>query len=254
MRVLLLGATGNVGSRLLPSLVAHGHSVIVYVRNPSKLPSPASACASAVVTGSATDSAAVESAILSHECDAVINAAGVAPVWGESGELPTIFAAVADAVEKVQERRGGAPLRVWFLSGFGILDHPAGRMMIDYIPVYTIHRHNFARIRDVPKQKLAWSLFCASTMTPRSEAVDYTPKPGAGAEQLVAKVESPPAWSRTLLWIPLLGKYFNVMAQAAGYAAPLEDCVDFIAGDLQAGLESQYVGHRVAVKVKSKSS
>jgi len=37
MRVLLLGATGNLGSRCLPALVAHKHVVTVFVRNSSKL-------------------------------------------------------------------------------------------------------------------------------------------------------------------------------------------------------------------------
>ncbi len=132
MRVLLSGATGNVGSRLLPSLVAHGHEVIVYVRNPSKLPSEAAACAKAVVKGSGTDSDSIKAAILSNNCDAVINAAGLAPVLGKSGELPAIFAAVVKAALEAHEQRGGAPIRCWLLSGFGILDSPKkGYMMMD---------------------------------------------------------------------------------------------------------------------------
>lgn len=56
-----------------------------------------------------------------------------------------------------------------------------------------------------------------------------------------------------LRWIPLLGTYLNIMAQAQSYFAPLEDCVDFIAADIGNGLQSQYVGHRVGVKVKPKA-
>ena len=132
MRVLLLGATGNVGSRLLPSLVAHKHEVIVYVRNPSKLSAHATSCATAVVSGSGTDSNSIKAAILSHNCDAVINAAGLAPVLGKSGELPAIFAAVMAAAIEAHEQRGGAPIRCWLLSGFGILDSlKKDRMMLD---------------------------------------------------------------------------------------------------------------------------
>lgn len=132
MRVLLLGATGNVGSRLLPALIAHSHEVILYVRNPSKLPAEAVSRAKAVVSGSGTDSDSVKAALLSHNCDAVINAAGLAPVFGESGELPPIFAAVVDAAVAAREQRGGPPLRCWLLSGFSIMDSPTkGYMMLD---------------------------------------------------------------------------------------------------------------------------
>ena len=132
MRVLLLGATGNVGSRLLPALVAHKHNVVVYVRNPTKLTDTAVSCATAVVSGSATDDASIKSAILSHDCDAVMNAAGLAPVLGQSGELPAIFAAVVKAAIEAGDERGGVPIRCWLLSGFGILQSPRdGYMMLD---------------------------------------------------------------------------------------------------------------------------
>jgi hypothetical protein len=71
MRVLLLGATGNLGSRCLAALVAHKHVVTVFVRNSSKLRammSPALlAEANAIVEGGATDSTALKKAILDHD-------------------------------------------------------------------------------------------------------------------------------------------------------------------------------------------
>jgi len=120
--------------------------------------------------------------------------------------------------------------------------------------VYTIHKQNYDRIHAVPAEQLAWSLFCANNMPPRSPSVDYSPEPGADAEHLVAGVDSPPAWSKALAWVPLVGTYLNIMAQMQHYFTPLEDCVDFMARDISAGLESQYVGHRVSVKVKAKGS
>ena len=87
-------------------------------------------------------------------------------------------------------------------------------------------------------------------MPPRSQSISYSPQPGIGTDHLVAGVDAPPKWSTILQWVPLLGPYLNIMAQAAGYAAPLEDCVDFMAADIASGLKSEYVGHRVAVKVK----
>ncbi|KAK3645383.1 hypothetical protein LTR56_009110 [Elasticomyces elasticus] len=255
MRVLLLGATGNVGSRLLPSLIAHGHEVIVFVRNTSKLPTEATSCATAIVSGSATDSDRIKETILSNHCDAIINAAGVAPMLGQKGELPAIFKAVSRAAVEARRERGGPALRCWFLSGFGIMESPKKpHMLIDYVPIFTIHRQNLAYIRSVPSEELAWSLFCANQMDPRSPTVNYSPKPGVEADNLVAGVESPPAWSKTLQWVPLVGTYLNVLMQMQHYFTPLEDCVDFIASDLAAGLDSEYVGHRVGVKSKSKAA
>lgn len=54
--------------------------------------------------------------------------------------------------------------------------------------------------------------------------------------------------------MPLIGNYLNVMAQAQGYVAVLENCVDFIARDLEEGLASELVGKRVGVKEKGKAS
>jgi uncharacterized protein YbjT (DUF2867 family) len=39
MEVLLLGTTGNLGIRLVPVLLIHGHSVVAYVRSSIKLES-----------------------------------------------------------------------------------------------------------------------------------------------------------------------------------------------------------------------
>lgn len=130
MRVLLVGATGNVGSRLLASLASNKHEVIVYVRNPSKLSKEATDCATTVIKGSATDSESIKSAILDHNCNALINAAGLAPMLGKSGDLPVIFAAVLKAALNAQDHRGGEPLRCWFMSGFSILDSPVNGQLL----------------------------------------------------------------------------------------------------------------------------
>ena len=126
MKVLLFGVTGNVGSRMLPALLAHKHQVVAYVRTPAKISPEALSKLDSIVIGSALDRAAIKAAILSHNCDAVVNAAGLAATTGltSQGEFPAIFAAVVQvALEAVQER-GGAPIRCWLMSGFGILDSP----------------------------------------------------------------------------------------------------------------------------------
>ena len=59
MRVLVLGATGYVGARLVPRLLAAGHTVRCLVRSPRRLHGVAWAPRVEVVAGDATDPAAV---------------------------------------------------------------------------------------------------------------------------------------------------------------------------------------------------
>jgi nucleoside-diphosphate-sugar epimerase len=133
MKVLLLGATGNLGSRLIPALLTHDHHIVAYVRSPTKLEHllPTSVYDRiSVVHGNATDANAIKNAILDTGCDAVVNTAGLAalPPWGSS-DLPLIFRAVVDAIREAGEDRK-APLRAWFLGGLGVLQVPGTETML----------------------------------------------------------------------------------------------------------------------------
>jgi putative NADH-flavin reductase len=133
MKVFLLGATGNLGSRLVAALLTHGHVVVTYVRSPSKLESllPASVYQQiTVVQGDATDSNAIKKAILDTNCDAVVSAAGVAalPPWGKS-DLPEIFHAILEAVREASVERK-SPLRTWFMGGLSVLYFPGTESML----------------------------------------------------------------------------------------------------------------------------
>jgi nucleoside-diphosphate-sugar epimerase len=134
MHIILLGATGNLGLRLIPALLSHSHSVTAYVRSPSKLQLllPATLYEQiTVVQGDATDSLSIRTAILDHKCDAVVNTAGVAALapWATSG-LPEIFKAVVEAVREAGAERGGPPLRVWMMGGQGVLEYPGTGQML----------------------------------------------------------------------------------------------------------------------------
>lgn len=127
MKVLLLGATGNLGSRLIPALLAHNHSVVIFVRSESKLRSLVDSAALAkctIVTGDATDSQAIEEAILSNRCDALVNSAGLAAAlpW-EAPKMQGIVQAVATAAVEASKKLG-YPIRSWFLGGLTVLDLP----------------------------------------------------------------------------------------------------------------------------------
>jgi nucleoside-diphosphate-sugar epimerase len=133
MKVLLIGATGNVGLRLIAALLTHNHNVVAFVRSSSKLESlvPQSIYNQiTVVQGSATDKIAIKKAILENNCDAIINSAGVAalPPWGTS-DLPEIVRAVVEAVKEAGIERK-SPLRVWLMAGLGVLQFPGSDTLL----------------------------------------------------------------------------------------------------------------------------
>jgi uncharacterized protein YbjT (DUF2867 family) len=132
MRVLLIGAGGNIGSRLLPALISHHHTVITYVRDASRLSAHARSSSEAIVVGDATDVPSLVAAIVEHECEAVVNCAGWAAMTGlqDQGEFPQIFVAVLKAVTDAGKQRNGKPIRLWSMSSFFTLDAPVKPYLI----------------------------------------------------------------------------------------------------------------------------
>jgi hypothetical protein len=124
--------------------------------------------------------------------------------------------------------------------------------VLSSIPVFPIHKRNYQLIKSHPADHLAWSLFCANYINPKYDTPQFPPSADASASNLVAQADAPPAWGEKYRSVPLIGNYLNIMAQMQNYYAVLENCVDFIAADLEKGLESEWIGKRVAVKEKSK--
>lgn len=124
MRVLVLGSTGNLGSRLLSALLAREHSVVAFLRDSSKLPPSFVSELTAVECGDARKASDIKAAATQHQCDAIVNTAGLAAIapWGKS-DLPAIVDAVICAASEIGQERQ-EPLRVWFLGGVGLLDLP----------------------------------------------------------------------------------------------------------------------------------
>jgi hypothetical protein len=124
--------------------------------------------------------------------------------------------------------------------------------VLSSIPVFPSHEQNYLLIKSHPADILAWSLFCANNIPPKNDTPQFPPPADASASNLVVKADAPPAWVETYRSVPLIGNYLNIMAQAQSYSAVLENCVDFIAADLEKRLESEWIGKRVGVKEKSK--
>lgn len=73
------------------------------------------------------------------------------------------------------------------------------------------------------------------------------------AGNVIAKADSPPEWRPTLKWVPLIGNYLNILAQAGGYTTSIQGPMSFIAADFEKGLNSEFVNKRVAFKMKKKA-
>ncbi|EXJ70488.1 uncharacterized protein A1O5_06557 [Cladophialophora psammophila CBS 110553] len=254
MKVLLLGATGNLGLRLVAALLTHGHSVVAFVRSPKKLESliPASVYQQiTVVQGDATDSAAIKKAILDAGCDAVVNTAGLAalPPWGKS-DLPKIFRAVVDAAREAGAERK-KPLRAWLLAGLGALYFPGSETLLsNYIPIYLEHRQNLQLLQSLPQNTIDWSLLCPAVMTPEGSEIKV---PTASSHaKLIGNAWSPPSWRDSWVkHIPLIGKVILCVMNAQRYKTTLEQNAEFIADDLESD-ESRWIGVTVGVIDPSK--
>ena len=132
MKVLLVGATGNLGIRLVPALLSHGHKVTAFVRSRSKLETMLPSATFDMITvteGDAKDPAAIKSAI-STGSDAVVSTAGLAaPTTWHTSDFPVIFKAIVDGTLDAA-KESGKSVRLWMLGGMTAVNYPGTDNMI----------------------------------------------------------------------------------------------------------------------------
>ncbi|WP_062464922.1 NAD(P)-dependent oxidoreductase [Demequina soli] len=109
MKIVVIGATGNVGSRTVDEALAAGHEVIAYVRRPEAVEARAGLT---VAAGDASDSAALASAAAG--ADAVIVA-----ITGSMRDASFMQRALPSIIDAV---RTAAVQRVVLVSAFGAGD------------------------------------------------------------------------------------------------------------------------------------
>ncbi|KAJ8605504.1 hypothetical protein CTAYLR_000030 [Chrysophaeum taylorii] len=99
MALLVLGATGGTGSKVVALALAEGHEVVALVRNPAKLPSHERLTA---LQGSLTDPHAIDNAMsCKKKIAAVINVAGRRPYDKDPSPLmPVVLERVLEAMRK----------------------------------------------------------------------------------------------------------------------------------------------------------
>lgn len=251
MKVLQLGGSGNLGSRVIPALLAHGHIVTAYVRSPQKLRNvlPVDVINKiTIVEGDAFDTDAVAAALREHQCDALVNTAGTRQPLGQEQNLGRLVASVTSAATRVGNERE-RPIRAWIVGGMGSLNYPGTAYKIhDYMPGFLTdhHRGTEAVMKATSTSELEWSLLCVAMMSP--ESTEITTLAGPRKHPLLVQSWTPPGWQdHWIRLVPFIGVYFNLVPVIASYTTKLEDVADLIAEDLDKQ-QSEYIGDFVGFK------
>lgn len=217
--IVLLGATGSLGSHVARRALDDGHALSVLVRKPSKLPDAIAGRAS-VSTGDLTrmSTAGLASIIAGHR--SLISCAGLV---SEGARFVDLVDRVVAAVEMLAPHR--RPQVCWFLAGAGLLDlDDSGRRGIDLPKVagtYWPHRANFVRLQRSP---IPWRLLCPGPMVEGS---------AIGLQRLRVSIDAlptpVPGWTRYLpgaLMLPFFGVRIPQMI------IPYEDAAAFMLAHL----------------------
>jgi len=117
MKVVLYGASGMIGSRILSELVSRGHQVTAVVRNPAKITTPGVV----VLKGDATDTTSVTETAAG--ADAAISA--YAPPKGDEPILSAATYALLDGIAAAGVRR------FIMVGGAGSLEAAPGVALVD---------------------------------------------------------------------------------------------------------------------------
>jgi putative NADH-flavin reductase len=164
MNVIVFGATGNTGRRVLAAGVRKGHNMTAFVRSPQKLHEQQGEHVAGqvrVIVQSVLDPESVYEAL--HNQDAAVIAAGHV---GQGEE----FIRIVDSIVTQCERNPSFGGRVWLMGGAGLLEIPqTGRIGNDLpgIPaIFLIHARNLERLQ---RTKLDWSVMCPGTMFDAAE-------------------------------------------------------------------------------------
>jgi uncharacterized protein len=122
MNILLLGASGNIGARVLAEAASRGHNVTAASRNPEKITGGKGITA---IKLDATDAAAVAEA--AKGADVIISAVSPRGVDDRAAKAH----AVADAVMGAAKKTGA---RLFQVGGAASLTTPEGGSVLDLLP------------------------------------------------------------------------------------------------------------------------
>jgi putative NADH-flavin reductase len=123
MKIVLFGATGNIGQRIAKEALGRGHEVVGVVRDPTKVPPPDPRVT--LVQGDATDAANV--ATVARGADAIVSA--ISPRPNKRGRSAPSLAAAARAIIAGAKQAGVK--RVMVVGGAGSLEIAPGTRLMD---------------------------------------------------------------------------------------------------------------------------
>jgi putative NADH-flavin reductase len=123
MKIVVFGATGNIGSRIVEEALSRGHDVVGVVRDPKSVESPDPRVQ--LVRGDATDPSSV--ARITRGADAVVSA--ISPRPNSRGLRAPRLADNARALIEGLKRSGGK--RILFVGGASTLEVAPGQMLLD---------------------------------------------------------------------------------------------------------------------------
>jgi uncharacterized protein len=184
MKVVLYGATGMIGSRILKELLSRGHAVTAVVRDPSKLQQQSNLT---IEKGDMLDPDSM--AKLAWGAEVLVSA--YAPPVGAQGPDPAQVNKLVDSAKALVAgaRRAGAP-RIIMVGGAGSLEVSPGLQIVDaptfpdaYKPVALAHRDAYHELR---KTDLNWTYFSPAMMIQPGER---TGKFRLGKDALISDVK-----------------------------------------------------------------
>ncbi|WP_323810056.1 NAD(P)-dependent oxidoreductase [Sphingobium baderi] len=161
--ILLIGASGMIGSRIAVEAAARGHDVVGVARNPDRVPGAGTITP---VKGDVSDGAAL--AALARDADVIVSA--VSP----RGEGDPMAQARSTAMALV-EAASASGKRLIMVGGAGSLSLPDGSALIDQLPDTLLEpRAMLAALDILRRSDVDWTFFSpAATIEPGERTTHY---------------------------------------------------------------------------------
>ncbi len=223
MNVVVLGASGKLGRRLVASCLEENYDVTAAVRNPDQFRQSLGSTPGSrlrVVRFDATESNTLDAALAGH--DAAISAAGNV---ADGARFVDLF----DRVVSAAQRTFSCEQRIWMLAGAAILDIPHTRRIGLNLPfVPRLYRPHLANWRRLQRSTLDWALACPGAMVAGDDPLE--------ADALTVSIDTLPypvgPWARIA---PPIALSLLMKSRLPRLNVPYRGVADVIANNLSPG-------------------
>ena len=198
MKIVVFGAAGRLGTRVVQAAVASGHDVTAFVRSQQRLLTalgPDLFSKLRTFEGDVLNAEVVRQALSGK--DAAVQTAGyIGSSYEEAKQLQLIIQSIINVARDCPD----GPHRIWIIGGAPALDLPGRGLMLVDVPgfpfkKYTIHKENY-QFLCAEAQSLDWSFACPGVMFDGPKETLSDPK-----EVHISINEAPvtlPTWSQLL--------------------------------------------------------